>query len=401
MYGFEQKFMSGAAMNSRRQSLRLSIIGSATARRFKFIKKKIAMLLVVSGLAIGATTMTQAAVTVTAATGGTNVSADRAQNGAAPAFITLGNIVIQEGANGDFATGSNRTLILTAPSGWQFNPGVGSATGSNVSGSGGNEISVNSISVTATTITVTYSVSGTGQINRLTIGGIQVRPTEGGNLPAAGNLLRTSANPGTASINGITNGVTSFGSLSQAVGALRLYVVLPGQTFTDAATLAASGLSVSPANQTAGVAFNLAKLLAADRQFNLDSSYAGTKTINYSGPAGSPTYTTSVTFSSGQSTTTLATTLTLAETTTLTASDGTNPGVTSSSFIVNAGTFTKLQLLVPGETAAPGTYLTQSRDGRQDSQSPVDRRLHLANVRITHVSCIIIGLFNLFIFFGG
>src|SRR5207247_4166960 len=56
-----------------------------------------------------------------------------------------------------------------------------------------------------------------------------------------------------------------------------------------------------------------------------------------------------------QSTTTLATTLTLAETTTLTASDGTNPGVTSSSFIVSAGEFTKLQLLVPGETAAPGT----------------------------------------------
>src|SRR5437667_7357602 len=258
------------------------------------MKKKIAMLLVVSGLAMGATTMTQAAVTVTAATGGTNVSADRAQNGAAPAFITPGNIVIQEGANGDVAAGNNRTLILTAPSGWQFNPGVGSATGIRVSGSGGNEISVNSIVVTATTITVTYDVSGTGQINRLTITGIQVRATEGGNLPAAGSLLRTSANPGTASINGIANDVTGFGSLSQAVGALRLYVVLAGQTFADAATLAASGISGSPAGPTAGVPFNLDKLVTADRQFNIDSSYAGTKTINYSGPAGSPTYTTSV-----------------------------------------------------------------------------------------------------------
>ena len=85
MYGFEQKFMSGAAMNSRRQSLRLSTIGSATACRFEFMKKNIAMFLVVSGLAMGATTVTQAAVTVTAATGGTNVSADRAQNGSAPA----------------------------------------------------------------------------------------------------------------------------------------------------------------------------------------------------------------------------------------------------------------------------------------------------------------------------
>src|SRR5438876_9503267 len=144
MYGFEQKFMSGAAMNSRRQSLRLSTIGSAAACRFEFMKKNIAMFLVVSGLAMGATTVTQAAVTVTAATGGTNVSADRAQNGAAPAFTTLGNIVIQEGANGDFANANGRTLILTAPSGWQFNPGVGSATSTRISGAGANEVTVGS-----------------------------------------------------------------------------------------------------------------------------------------------------------------------------------------------------------------------------------------------------------------
>ena len=161
---------------------------------------------------------------------------------------------------------------------------------------------MNSIVVTATTITVTYDISATGQINRLTIGGIQVRATEGGNLPAAGSLLRTSANPGTASINGIANDVTGFGSLSQAVGALRLYVVLPGETFTDASAVVGSGLSGSPANQTAGVSFNISKLVAADRQFNIDGSYAGTKTISYSGPAGSSTYTTSVNFSSGQST---------------------------------------------------------------------------------------------------
>ena len=48
--------------------------------RFRFMKRKLSMLLAVSGLALGATTVTQAAVTVTAATGGTNVSADRAQN---------------------------------------------------------------------------------------------------------------------------------------------------------------------------------------------------------------------------------------------------------------------------------------------------------------------------------
>src|SRR5438034_770593 len=102
----------------------------------------------------------QAAVSITAATGGTNISADRAQNGAASAFTTLGDIAIQEGATGDFASASARTLILTVPSGWQFNSGVGTATATRVSGSGANEVSVNSISITANTITVTYTVSG-------------------------------------------------------------------------------------------------------------------------------------------------------------------------------------------------------------------------------------------------
>src|SRR5437667_12207419 len=110
----EFDFQLSERMNSKPGNSPAPIIGSAKARRFNLMKKKIAMFLVVSGLAMGATTMTQAAVTVTAATGGTNVSADRAQNGAAPAYSTLGNIVIQEGANGDFATGNHRTLILTA-----------------------------------------------------------------------------------------------------------------------------------------------------------------------------------------------------------------------------------------------------------------------------------------------
>src|SRR6185369_1046865 len=185
---------------------------------------------------------------------------------------------------------------------------------------------------TASNITVNFDVGGTGQINSLTISGIQAQGTEGGSVPGSGSILRTSANPGSATVNGITNDTTSFGSLSQAVGALRLYVVLPGQTFTDAGTAAASGISGSPANQTAGAVFNIAGLVAADRLFNIAGAYAGAKTISYSGPSGIPSYTTSVSFTAGQSTTTLATTLTKAETTSLTATDGTNPGVTSPSF---------------------------------------------------------------------
>src|ERR1043166_4354169 len=307
------------------------------------------------GLAYFCTPKAEAAVSITAATGGTNLSADLAQNSAAPAFTTLGNIVITEGNANDFASGTSRTLILTAPSGWRFNAGVGTATAAKVSGNGGNEVAVDGITVTSSNITVTITISGTGNINSLTVSNIQVQATDGGNVPAAGSILRTSANPGTASINGITSGTTNFGSLSQAVGALRLYVVLPGQTFTNAATLAASGITGTPTAQTAGTAFNITKLVAADRQFNIDSTYSGAKTISYSGPGGTPSYTTAVSFTSGQSTTTLATTLRKAETTTITATDGTVAGVASSSLAVNAAPFTKLQLLVPGETATPGT----------------------------------------------
>src|ERR1051326_3470310 len=184
------------------------------------------------GLALLCAPQTFAAVSVTVATGGTNLSADLATNGAAPAFTTLGNIVITETGTGDFAAQTTKTLILTAPNGWLFSPGTGSATAAKISGGGGNEVAVNSIAVTASNITVTITVSGTGQIKSLTISGIQVRATEGGNLPAAGNILRTTGNPGTATITGITNGSTSFGSLSQAAGATKLYIVFPSQTFT-------------------------------------------------------------------------------------------------------------------------------------------------------------------------
>src|SRR5439155_288790 len=57
-------------------------------------------------------------------------------------------------------------------------------------------------------------------------------------------------------------------------------------------------------------------------------------------------------------TTTFSVTLTTSGTKTLTATDitdGTKTADTSPSITVNAGAFTKLQLLVPGETATPGT----------------------------------------------
>jgi hypothetical protein len=86
-----------------------------------------------------------------------------------------------------------------------------------------------------------------------------------------------------------------------------------------------------------GVAFNISKLTATDQFFNVVTTYSGGRTISYAGPTGSPSYTTAVTFASGQSTTALVTTLTKAETATITASEGTTSGPASSSLTVNAG----------------------------------------------------------------
>lgn len=309
-------------------------------------------------LALGAMTAS-ATSTTTAATGGANVSADLAQNGIAPAFTTLGSIVIAENANNDFKTSG--TLVLTAPSGWQFNAAaaVTATPGKVGGGSTPNDISASIGAITASSITINITVSATARLDNLTISGIQVRASEGGALPTAGNVLRASANPGTATIVGVTNDVTNFASLSQAIGALRLMVVLPGQSLTDGATVAASGIAGAPVNQAAGVAFNVVELVAADREFNVAASYSGAKTIAWSGPGGSPSYTTNVSFTGGHSTTALATTLRKAEIVALSATSVTSPAIAtaqpSASFPVAAGPAAKLQILLPGETAAPGT----------------------------------------------
>jgi glucose/arabinose dehydrogenase len=150
----------------------------------------------------------------------------------------------------------------------------------------------------------------------------------------------------TATDTGSKTGVSSAFNVNAAAAA-KLFVTLPGQTFT-----AFTGNSGSVSAQTAGTSFNLT-LTATDANTNIVTSYTGAHTISYTGPGGAPSYTTAVTFTNGQSV--VPTTLKKAETTTLTANDGSLTAVASTSVTVNAGAFTQLQTLVPGETAAPGT----------------------------------------------
>ena len=140
---------------------------------------------------------------------------------------------------------------------------------------------------------------------------------------------------GSATLHAVWNGLSSDSARITITPNLinRLIVTLPGQTFT-----AGTGNSGSVTAQTAGHLFNIVSITATDVYFNVVTSYSGASTINYSGPAGSPTYTTSVNFTNGVSTTTLATTLTIAETTTITVNDGFTSGPASSSLTVNPAT---------------------------------------------------------------
>src|SRR5258708_3228738 len=154
-------------------------------------------------------------VAVTEPTGGNSVPTDVARNSTnGAAFVSLGNIVLTEGAKADFAVGPNQTIILTGPDGWQFNPGVGS-----VAFLGNGDITAASISVSSSNIIVTVTVGGVSKSDTLTISGVLVQPLDGTLDPNAGYILRLSSNPGTEDIAGILDDTTTFGLLNTVPGA--------------------------------------------------------------------------------------------------------------------------------------------------------------------------------------
>ncbi len=110
------------------------------------------------------------AITIVPASGGTSICSSTAQNGSAPACTALGNIVVNETTNADFAVGVD-TLILTAPAQWEFcvfpAPSVASV---------GADITLTTISATPTTLTIVITSNGTGTLDQVTISGILVQP---------------------------------------------------------------------------------------------------------------------------------------------------------------------------------------------------------------------------------
>src|SRR5213078_1844724 len=130
---------------------------------------------------------------------------------------------------------------------------------------------------------------------------------------------------------------------------VKMQLLVPGET---AAPGTATGKTGTPTNQVAGTAFNVT-VNAVDADWNLISSTntAGITTTdpNDTHPANAAllagTRTFALTFKTAGSWTVTATNI----------SDGTKTSNTSPPITANAGAATKLQILLPGEVAAPGT----------------------------------------------
>lgn len=164
-----------------------------------------------------------AAVTVTAATDGSAISADTTGS----TYTTLTGPIITEGAVGEVGTG---TIILDAPSGFVFDTGTDvtlTVTNGSCSGGGSKPIKVGmgagssaeTVTPAATTITNNVKQSSTGASDcagTLTYTNIKVRPSAGTPL-ASGNITKSSSS--TSTISGVTDDSTNFGTLTEVVGA--------------------------------------------------------------------------------------------------------------------------------------------------------------------------------------
>jgi hypothetical protein len=170
----------------------------------------------------------------------------------------------------------------------------------------------------------------------------------------------------------LSNGTRSYtiSACSQNV----FVVTLPDQTFTEG--LCNTG---TPSQQVANQSFELGTVRATDGCCNTTTGYKGSKTLTFSGPGtggdGSlPTYTTSVSFTGGVSTTTLTTTLRKAETVAINVAQGTTYTGTSSPLTVVFPSDTTAVTVgnSPGyATRGPGTFIATLTNGTGGSITQV------------------------------
>ncbi len=166
-------------------------------------------------------------------------------------YSNLTGPVLTEGATADIGVG---TIILAAPVGFEFNPAATVNVVTSRTGTGTSpllQLATETATVTSSNITVT-SVAPDGGSARtvLTWSGIQVRASAGSPLATNSMVLSTAS---TVIINGITKGVTNFGTLSEVAGTAGTKL---GFTTTPAATNAAGVAMANVVVQVEGATGN-------------------------------------------------------------------------------------------------------------------------------------------------
>lgn len=162
-----------------------------------------AALLVVSLLPMAPVSVVLGATTITPATGGGAISAATAGTGGSGEWTTLAGPVVTEGAAGELL--NNGEIWLTAPTGFAFNPAVGTA---GVGGAGCAGMTLGAPVRSTTTIKVQVTAPSTVAC-AITFSGIQVRPTTG-NPIVSGNITNTGS---TGPL-----GSTNYGTLTMVAG---------------------------------------------------------------------------------------------------------------------------------------------------------------------------------------
>ena len=122
-------------------------------------------------------------------------------------YYPLGDIEINEYYVGDFSFGNSKTLILSAPANFEFQPSIGT-----ISYNSFGNVTPTAISISATTITITYNCDNTNKGDNFTIYGLKIRAI---NVASTANITRTG---GTGTISGLTNGTTLTNTLTSVTG---------------------------------------------------------------------------------------------------------------------------------------------------------------------------------------
>jgi hypothetical protein len=278
-----------------------------------------------------------AQVEVTKFSGGDAISADLSSGSSGEGFTTLGDFVLKANVLDDFEDGVGKTIILKAPENWEFNPGQGT-----IASIGG--ITGTSVNVSADEIIITFSAASVAIGDHITVSGIQVKAQV--KTPLSSSAILRSG--GTAVIEGFEVN-SSSGDLKQIAGEFtKLLVLFPGET---AAPGTEDGKTGTPAAQLAGVPFDIL-VNAVDENWNV---ITGENTVSLSLLSGDygATFPSNLVFVNGEVTANV--TLRNIQSTVISLVASNAFTLESNAISVLRGPFSKLQILLPGEVAAPGT----------------------------------------------